>query len=434
MPEAKHQECVPDIGRSEAVEIIEIHVKTGDALAPEQAMVTLETDKATMELPASTSGTVAEVLVAVGDKVKQGDPLLWVSLDQEELQVEPQAVDAKTPEPEPALKQPIPKEAATPAARTEDAAEALLAPFRDHPVGKQAGVYAGPATRQLATSLGLDLKQVPGTGPQGRVLPEDVHVFVKKGLTQGGTGQSACSMPFVDFSQWGPITEQPLSRIRRKSGQHLQQCWLSIPHVTQFDQADITDLEAYRQEHKGLFESQGFKFTPLLLVMKAVAGVLRDFPDMNGSLSPNGDTVIHKGYCHLGIAVDTPEGLVVPVVRDVRMKSIIQLAKELAELSQAARLGRLSGQDMQGSTFTLSSLGGVGGTAFTPIVNAPNVGILGLSKAQIQPRWDGGQFVPRLMLPLSLSYDHRVIDGAQAARFTTALVRSLENVQHLILS
>ena len=297
-------------------------------------------------------------------------------------------------------------------------------------------MYAGPATRRLANALDIDLRKVSGTGIKGRVTKEDLHAFVKGAMAAASTGAGlgVDAMPEIDFSQFGEVTTVPMSRIRKRSARNLHRNWVTIPHVTQFDEADISQLEAFRVDNKHIAESSGLKLTLLVFLMKSLVAALREYPRFNTSLSPDGETLIQKNYYHIGVAVDTPDGLVVPVVRDVDAKSILQLAKELKEFSEKARNGKLTPKDMQGSCMTISSLGGIGGTAFTPIVNAPDVAILGVSRSQMRPVYQDDTFVPRLMLPLSLSYDHRVIDGADAARFTSYLVSLLSDVRKLLLS
>ncbi|MGM0517185.1 MAG: 2-oxo acid dehydrogenase subunit E2, partial [Pseudomonadota bacterium] len=337
---------------------------------------------------------------------------------------------------------PAPAEPEEPApAPPEEKTPEPAAPPAQAPVNRQgagAKFHASPSVRLFARKLGVDLTNVTGTGPKGRILQEDVEGAIKKvmeGVAKGGaaTGAGIPPLPEIDFSQFGEIEERPLSRIKKLSGKHLSTAWLNIPHVTQFDEADITELESFRKSLKPRAEKQGIKMTPLVFVLKALAHVLREFPNMNASLAPDGENLILKKYINLGVAVDTPNGLIVPVVRDVDKKGVFELSEELMEISARARDGKLTGEDLTGGSFSVSSLGGIGGTQFTPIVNGPEVGILGVSKASMQPVWDGSEFVPRLMLPLALSYDHRVIDGAEGARFMTTLSRTLTDLRELML-
>lgn len=417
---------VPDIGNATDVEVIEITVKVGDVLTVDQAIATLESDKASMDIPSPYAGVVTVIKIAVGDKVSAGASMILMEVKGETSQQT--AVQAKAEPTTPALA-PKPAETSIPAASTTPAA--LSAP----PSGS---AHAGPAVRRFARELGVDLSKVQGKGPKGRVLKEDVQQYVKAQLQRGpeaGTGIPFGLPPLapVDFSQWGEIETITLSRIKKISGSNLHRNWLQAPHITQFDEADITELEEFRKAEQSAAEKQGLKLTPLVFIMKAVVGALKMYPNFNASLDPGNDKLILKKYYHLGVAVDTPNGLMVPVVRDVDKKGFFELAKELAAVSEKARTKGLTPNEMQGSTFTLSSLGGIGGTAFTPIINLPNVAILGISRSTIKPVYKDGQFVPRLMLPLSLSYDHRVIDGAEGARFSRQLVTLLGDIRNLLL-
>lgn len=398
---------LPDIG-SEA-DVIEILVKPGDTLTPETSVVTLESDKATMEVPAGQAGIVKEVKVKVGDKVSTGAILLII--EGEIAQKEK------------------PKEKPLPPKEVKEVKEVKEIIELDN---SGPTTHAGPAVRRLAREFGVDLTQLQGTGFKNRILKEDVQAYVK-GKLSGTASSLAPTMPVIDFKQFGDIDIQALSRIKKIAGKNLHRNWISIPHVTQFAESDITDLESYRQKHKARFEKEGLKLTPLVFIMKAVVDALRKFPSFNASLDPQGENLILKKYFHIGVAVDTPDGLVVPVIRDVNKKRMTVLAKELAQVSEKARNKQLMPADMQGGCFSISSLGGIGGTAFTPIVNAPEVAILGVSKAAYKPLYQEGNFVPRLMLPLSLSYDHRVIDGAEAARFVVYLSELLSDIRHLLL-
>ncbi|HVJ11744.1 MAG TPA: dihydrolipoyllysine-residue acetyltransferase [Burkholderiales bacterium] len=414
---------VPDIGDFKEVEVIEVLVKPGDSVAKEQSLITLESDKATMEIPAPSAGVVKEVKVKVGDKVAKGSPILLLEPSQKATQPEaPKAAAAAIPAPTPApTTRPVPREP------------------RDETVAKP---HASPSVRKFARELGVDLSRVQGSGPKGRVLHSDVQGYVKGALSKApmqlpskpGGGALPFNLPAwpeVDFAKFGPIESKPLSRIQKLSGPYLHRNWVSIPHVTQFDEADITDLEAFRKAQTVETEKKGFKLTMLAFMIKACVTALRQYPQFNSSLDKSGENVIIKKYFHIGVAVDTPGGLVVPVVRDADRKGVFDIAKELSDISKLARDGKLKPGDMQGGTFSISSLGGIGGTAFTPIVNAPEVAILGVSRSQQRPLWRDGKFEPRLMLPLSLSYDHRVIDGAEAVRFVVALAEALAAPQAL---
>jgi pyruvate dehydrogenase E2 component (dihydrolipoamide acetyltransferase) len=424
---------VPDIGEDGEVDVIEILVAVGDTVEAEDGLITLETDKATMDVPSPHAGTVKEVFISQGSKVKQGS--LVIKLETSSA-VSTGLAPAAQAEP---LVAPV-----------ASAAQAKKAPVPHHP---QAGtftsstsIYTPPSIRRLAREFGVDLSLVKGTGRKARILKHDVQSYVKYELSRpkatagssvnsGGGGLQVIAPPKVDFSKFGEVESVPLTRIQKISGPNLHRNWVTIPHVTQFDEADITDVEAFRKQQNQIGEKQklGFKITPLVFILKAIADALRAYPVFNSSLSEDGEHLIMKKYCHIGVAVDTPNGLVVPVVRDVDQKGIHQLSKELLEISKKARDGKLKAPDMQGSCFTISSLGGIGGTAFTPIVNAPDVAILGVSKSEMKPKWNGTEFIPRLMLPLSLSYDHRVIDGALAARFSVHLASVLSDIRKLVL-
>lgn len=389
---------VPDIGNAKDVAVIEVNVAVGDKIAVDAAVVTLESEKASMEVPAIYAGEVTKVLTKVGAKVNQGDPLIEMR-----AMIAPKAAAQKV----------APQKATT------------AAPSKPTSVGstQEGFLLTSPAVRRLARELDVDLQKIRGTGDKGRITKEDIKKYLQ------GSGSGIPAMPVVDFSQWGKVTTQPLSRIQKLSAGFLHRNWLNIPHVTQFDSVDISKMEAYRQAHKAEYEKAGAKLTPLVFLMKAAVEALKKFPTFNASLAADGENIILKQYYHIGVAVDTPNGLVVPVIRDVDKKDKLQLAKELANLSALARAGKLTGEQMQGSCFSISSLGGIGGTAFTPIINAPDVAILGVSKSQMQPVYINGQFEPRLMLPLSLSYDHRVIDGAVAARFIVSLGEFLQVIE-----
>ena len=416
---------VPNIGDFEGVEIIEVHVSAGDSIGVEDPIATLETDKAAMEVPAEAAGVVESVLIKVGDRVSEGAALVEIEAvaatpAETTVASETPAVESTSAAPNPAVQTP-PKSA----------------PPMTLPTINEVGfsrAHASPSVRKLARELGVDLVQVNGSGPKRRILHDDVKAFVKAALSgQLSSGGAALPQtPTVDFAKFGEIDEQPLTRIQKISGPRLQASWINLPHVTQHDLADITEMEQKRQQLKGPAKERGISLTPLAFVMKACVAALREFPKVNASLSEDGEHLVFKHYCHLGFAADTPQGLVVPVIRDCDKKDVYELAAELGELSALAREGKLKAAQMQGASFTISSLGGIGGTAFTPIVNAPEVAILGVSRSTMQPVWDGSEFQPRLMLPLSLSYDHRVIDGAQAVRFTTYLGQALADVDGMI--
>ncbi|MBU2279884.1 MAG: pyruvate dehydrogenase complex dihydrolipoyllysine-residue acetyltransferase, partial [Gammaproteobacteria bacterium] len=429
---------VPDIG-GDAVEVTEIMVKVGDVVKADQSLLNVEGDKAAMEVPAPFAGTVTEIKVKVGDKVSTGSLVFVFSTG---------AAAPAAPAAAPAAQSAAPATATTSApAATAPAAATPVAPAASSGfVENQAYAHASPVVRRLAREFGVDLSKVTGSARKGRVQREDVQNYVKSIIAQvaSGKGQVTGSgnsvgfdlipWPKVDFAKFGAVEEKALSRIQKLSGNNLHRNWVRIPHVTQFDEADITTLEEFRKEQNALADKKklGVKYTPLVFVMKAVAKALEEYPTFNSSLSEDGASLILKKYVHLGIAVDTPNDLVVPVVRDVNKKGIIELSRELQEISLKAREGKLTAADMQGGCFTISSLGGIGGTAFTPIVNAPEVAILGVSKSDIKPKWNGKEFEPRLMVPLSVSYDHRVIDGALAARFTATLASYLADIRQII--
>lgn len=421
---------VPDIGSSGKAKIIEVLVKAGDTVEADQSLITLESDKASMEIPSPAAGVVESVEVKLDDEVGTGDLILKLKV------AGASAPAAPAPAAAPAAKaEAAPAPAAAPVAK----AEAAPAPVATAPSG--AKVHAGPAVRQLAREFGVELSAVGPSGPHGRVLKEDVQAYVKAMMqkaknapAEGATGGAGIPpIPAVDFSRFGETEEVAMTRLMQIGASSLHRSWLNIPHVTQFDQADITELEAFRVAQKAVAEKAGVKLTVLPLLLKACAHLLKELPDFNSSLAPSGKAVIRKKYVHIGFAVDTPEGLLVPVIRNVDQKSLLQLAGEAAALAEKARNKKLTADDMQGACFTISSLGHIGGTGFTPIVNAPEVAILGVSKATIQPVWDGKAFQPKLMLPLSLSYDHRVINGAAAARFTKRLSDLLGDIRTILL-
>lgn len=436
---------VPDIGTDGEVDVIDVLVAAGDTIEAEAGLITVETDKATMDVPSTHAGTVEAVKVKTGDKVKQGS--LVITLKVATASATASAAETTTDDTDDQAESSTAASAEPPAA-----SEARKQPpVPDHPMDRKAKredsvAYASPAVRRLAREFGVDLNQVKGSGRKQRIVKEDVQDFVKYELSrpkatpgnntsQGGGGLQVIAQPKVDFSKFGDVEQVPLTRIQKISGPNLHRNWVTIPHVTQFDEADITELEAFRKQENELQAKQknGIKITPLVFIMKAAAKALQAYPVFNSSLAEDGDSLIMKKYIHIGIAVDTPNGLVVPVIRDVDKKGIYQLSEELGEISAKARDGKLKATDMQGGCFSISSLGGIGGTAFTPIVNAPEVAILGVSKSDMKPQWNGKEFVPRLMLPLSLSYDHRVIDGAIAARFSVYLSAVLSDIRKLVL-
>jgi pyruvate dehydrogenase E2 component (dihydrolipoamide acetyltransferase) len=431
------QVIVPDIGNYKDVPVIEVLVKVGEAVTAEQSLLTLETDKATMDVPAPFAGIVKEIKTKVGDNVSEGSVIFM-------LETSGAATEKIPPSP------PLQKGGVVSAPTVSQAVVAQppvqVAPSVPHfekggvgGISASAGKsHASPSVRSFARELGVDLSQVKGTAIKGRINKDDVQNFVKSALSQprgaaGGNGMQVLAMPVIDFAKFGAIETQPLSRIKKISGANLHRNWVTIPHVTQFDEADISEMEAFRKELGAEYAKADFKITPLAFMLKAVVAALQKYPDFNASLDASGENLVLKRYFHIGVAVDTPNGLMVPVLRDVDKKGIVQLAKELGEISAKARDLKISAADMQGGCFSISSLGGIGGTAFTPIINAPEVAILGVSKASMKPVYQNGEFVPRLMLPLSLSYDHRVIDGASAARFTKYLAQILSDIRRLAL-
>jgi len=445
---------VPDIGDEEDVEIIEILVSKGDSVSAEDGLITLETDKATMDVPCPENGEIEEMLVKVGDKVSQGSVIAKLKVTGGADDSEAEEKDSKEEKSE-SNKDSGKKSEDKDQKQEKDSGSSVKPsserqpPVPDHPSQrsdrKEGILHASPAVRRVAREFGVDLSQVKGSGPKDRILKEDVQEFVKYELSrpkavagatgQGGGGLQVIDPPKVDFSKFGEVEEVQLSRIQRKSGPNLHRNWVTIPHVTQFDEADITELENFRKSENEVAKKKdlGFKITPLVFILKACAKGLREFPTFNSSLSESGESLYMKKYVNIGVAVDTPNGLVVPVIRDVDKKGIYELSEELVEISSKARDGKLKATDMQGGCFSISSLGGIGGTAFTPIVNAPDVAILGVSRNEMKPKWNGKEFEPRLTLPLSLSYDHRVIDGAEAARFTAYLSGVLGDIRKLVL-
>lgn len=441
---------VPDIGDFEDIPVIEIVVKPGDSVQVEDPLIVLESDKATVEVPSPYAGVIQKISVEIDSKVSQGSEILTMEVteaaadsDQTETSASPPAAPATAqPEQEKDVSPTVSESSASatksePAVSPEASASVvqppvITAPTTDAPYSPKP--HAGPSVRRFARELGVDLRQVTGSGRKQRILKEDVQAFVKQALSGGQSSGGALDLlpwPQIDFAKFGPVEQKPLTRIQRISGTNLHRNWVMIPHVTQFDEADVTDLEALRKAQNEVQQKQGIKLTILAFLIKAVTAVLKKFPEFNASLdnSTAESQLIIKHYYHIGFAVDTPNGLVVPVIRDADQRGVIDIAQELTRLSSLARENKLKPSDMQGASFTISSLGGIGGTAFTPIINAPEVAILGVSRAKLQPVYRDDTFVPRLMLPLSLSYDHRVIDGASAARFTTHLAQVLTDMR-----
>ncbi len=469
---AAEKVLIPDLGDVDKVDVVEVLVAVGDRVAVDDPLITLESDKASMDVPSPRAGKVVEVKVKKGDQVGEGALILTLEAEAADGEGAGEAVangESRAAKPDSGAAAPSRGDALTAAAEGgERAADRQAGPAADSPdqaspaapaatvasagaaaATRPAGLvavpaaegaapakaYASPAVRRFARELGVDLGRVRGSGRKGRILKEDVQGFVKTALTApAAAGATALPpMPVIDFSKFGEVERQPLSRIQRVSLANLHRSWLHVAHVTQHDEADVTEMEAFRKANADKAKAEGFKLTPLAFVMKAVVGALKEYPRVNSSLDPDGEHVLLKRYYHLGIAVDTADGLVVPVIRDVDRKGVFELARELAVVSARAREKKLTPDLLQGASFTITSLGGIGGTAFTPIVNAPEVAILGLSRSRWQPSWNGEKFVPRLMMPVSLSYDHRVIDGALAVRFTTYLCSLLADLRRLVL-
>ncbi|MCG8383116.1 MAG: dihydrolipoyllysine-residue acetyltransferase [Gammaproteobacteria bacterium] len=458
---------VPDIGDASDVEVIEILVSVGDAVELEASLITLESDKATMEIPSPVSGQVREIMVKLGDKVSEGDIILRLESEvvpsQSESESEAESASESEsdtdespsqetikPEPSPPTPPKSQPEETQDSSAENDPISNMSAPSRSSPTAhiNETGfkkAHASPSVRRFARELGADVSLITGSGPKGRILKEDVQAFVKQALSgvgvAGGQGKGAAAaggagippIPAIDFSQFGPVERIELSRIKKLTAKNLHRAWLNIPLVTHHDEADITETEAFRKSLKPEAEARGLRITLLAFIAKALASTLKAYPRFNASLTPEGDGLFLKKYSHIGIAVDTPDGLVVPVIRDVDQKSIYALAEEMADISQRARNKKLKPADMQGGSISISSLGGIGGTAFTPLVNAPEVAILGVTRSKMQPVWNGSEFTPRLMLPLDLSYDHRVIDGAEAARFMAHLCQILADMRRALL-
>ena len=441
---ATQQINIPDIGDFDSVEIIEILVSVGDTVAVDDSLLTLESDKATMEIPSPFAGKITKINVEVGGSVAEGDYVFDMDVSGEApAPVEEKPATTPVADAPEALKtEPVSKP--VPATHASVETSPVVAVAANKPVNAQdmgAKSHASPSVRVFARKLGVDLSTVSGSGPKGRIQQTDVESAIKVVMSGAAAGPSQGAMsgtgippiPDVDFSKFGEIETEELGRIQKISGKFLHASWLNVPHVTQFDESDITEMDQFRKDQKVAAEKQGVKLTPLVFVMKAVVKALQDFPSFNASLTSDGQSIIKKGYYNIGIAVDTPNGLMVPVVKDVDKKGIYELSRDLMEISAKARDGKLGPADMSGGTFTISSLGGIGGTQFTPIVNAPEVAIMGLSKAKMQPVWNGTEFIPRLIMPFSVSYDHRAIDGAQGVRFTTTVGQYLTDLRQLIL-
>ena len=443
---AKEEDILlPAIGDFDAVEIIEIAVKLGDIIAAEDTLLTLESDKATMDIPAPKAGEVKRLMVKVGDKVAEGAPILRLLAsagqsdgDSAGEAARPAPESAATPAetaPDPAAPAPAPPK---PAPQTPPAAPAPpQTPAPTNAANEAARVHAGPSVRRFARELGVDLAQVTGSGRKGRIQREDVMAFAKGVLSRGAAAEPRGLLlpeaPAIDFARFGEIESRPLSRIRRRAGQSLQQSWITAPHVTQFDEADITELEAFRKSQRDAAKAQGVRLTLLAFLVKAVVFTLQKFPEFNASLAPGGEQIIIKKYYHIGVAVNTDQGLVVTVIRDADKKGLFDIARAITELGDKARAGRAAPEELQGGSFTISSLGGIGGLHFTPIINPPEVAILGVSRAAIKPVHDNGAFVPRLILPYAVSYDHRVIDGVAGAEFSRRLGGLLADIRQLLL-
>ena len=429
---------LPDIGEFENIDVVEVLVSPGDRVAQEDSLIVLESDKATMEVPSPWSAVVKEIRVAVGDQVSEGDLIALLEVDEEQASAAPAAPQSPPEEPvatsppeEPVATSPPEESAAAPTKQPTSPPGTLGAPG--------ARAHASPSVRRLARELGVDLGLVPGSATKGRITKEDVQGFVQASLAKGSAagvpiaGVRVAAPQEIDFSKFGPTELEPLNRIRKLSSANLQRSWVTVPHVTQFDEADITDLDAFRKSQKSAADAHGAKLTFLPFIIKACTAALGEFPHFNSSLDHTGENLILKRYFHVGVAVETEHGLIVPVVKDADRKGLFELALELQDLSDRARRRRLSPGDLQGGTFSISSLGGIGGTFFTPIVNHPEVAILGVSKMEWRPVWRDGEFVPRLTLPLSLSYDHRVIDGADAVRFTQRIAAFLSDLRLLLV-
>jgi len=437
---------VPDLGGAESVDVIELSLAQGDAVGVEDSLLVLESDKATMDVPSPHEGQLVKYLIAEGDTVKVGDPIAELEIQADTSQEgSNEATESLNAEVEDVAEVAVAPEAAPVVKIEEKTAEfddAVSSSVVDSSLADSDSaddIYAGPAVRMLARELGVELTGVPGSGPRGRILKDDVNDYVKLALSGSGTssaqntGAGIPEIPQIDFSQFGDIEKVKLTKIQKVTANNMQRNWLNVPHVTQFDDADITEMDSFRKSLKAEGEMRGVRLTPVAFLVKAIATALEDNPGFNRSLAGDGESYIQKQYCNIGMAVDTPRGLVVPVIRNASSMGIWEIAGEVAQFAEKAREGKLKPSDMQGGCFTLSSLGAIGGNGFTPIVNAPELGILGVSKAQMKPVWNGHDFEPRLMLPLALSYDHRLINGGDAGRFMTQIVKLLSDIRHLAL-
>lgn len=440
---------VPDIGDFDEVEVIEVLVKAGDEIQAEDAIISLESEKATIEVPSPEGGTIEEVLIKEGDMVSEGSPMIKLKITEDAEESEEQSQSKSESKQESEDEKSTEENAAETEKKDDNNKKAEDIHKKSAPkpppvpveLPKQASgklAHASPSVRKFARELGVEISTVTGTGRKGRITKEDVKQHIKTALQSGGQTVVTSTFdvppfPAIDFTEFGEVETEPLSRIQKISGKYLHRNWVRIPHVTQYDEADITELEAFRNENKAEAKEQGFSLTPLAFIVKAMAKALKKFPKFNSSLDVDGENLIYKKYFHIGIAVDTPNGLVVPVIRDCDKKEVFEIAKEMRDISLKAREGKLAPSDMQGGSMSISSLGGIGGTAFTPIINSPEVAILGVSRSNIKPVWNGTEFTPQLMLPLSLSYDHRVIDGADAARFIVYLSSILSDMKKMLL-
>ncbi|MXZ33097.1 MAG: dihydrolipoyllysine-residue acetyltransferase [Gammaproteobacteria bacterium] len=419
--------AIPDLGTDDEVDVIEIHVKAGDTIAVDDPLLTLESDKAAMEVPSPHAGVVESLLVEIGAQVKTGAAILRLRVERAEEVTEP-ALSGVAAASAPERKEAEPAAPTTPPTATASPAQADAAG-----ADPGANVYAGPAVRKLARELGVDLTLIKGSGARGRIVKEDVHEFVKSSIGRPAAGVAPSAVPDVDFSRFGEVEQVPRSKLEKVTAANMHRSWLAVPHVAQFEEADVTELEEFRAGLKAEAESRGVKLTPLPFLLKACAQTLREFPQFNVSIHSSGEHLIQKQYVHIGVAVATEAGLVVPVIRDVDQKNIWQLAEEVAEASAKARERKLTPEDMQGACFTISSLGAIGGTGFVPIVNAPEVAILGVARTAVKPVWRGGEFVPRTMLPLTLTYDHKAVNGVDGGRFAAYLAALLGDIRRLLL-
>ena len=431
---------VPDIGDFESVEVIEVLVAVGDIVQAEDSLITVESDKASMEIPSSEAGKILKLKVALGDNVAKGSVLLMMEVDESAPEVKEEPEPAKEPSKNIASAKESREQMAPAKSVTSKASPGKVQDHKPSPTAKIDEVrfskaYASPSVRRFARELGVDLGKVEGTSRKNRISREDVKGFVKKAMATGGSGTTLgiTPMPEIDFSQFGDTESQSLSKINKLTGEYLHRSWVTVPHVTQFDEADITEMEAFRKQMGKEMEKDGIKITPLAFIVWAVVSSLKAFPRFNSSLDATGENLILKKYYNIGVAVDTPNGLVVPVIKEADQKSLVEISQEIRELAIKARDKKLKPSEMQGGCFSISSLGGIGGTKFTPIVNTPEVAVLGVSRSKMQPVWNGKEFEPRLVLPLSLSYDHRVIDGADGARFTTHLSKMLSDIRRMMV-